>query len=206
MTAVRPAFEGIEQGEADDGEDGGDLTSAGDAQARVHGAEDDREDDRKGEDSNSFGEGAQDQKRSGGEAADPFAEAAAHEFVSGEDLAAEIEGQEDGGDDDAGEQVAENQLEEAEVAGEGKRRGADDSERAGLGRDDREGDRPPGSRIAAEEIIAEAALALPEARSKPCDAGKVGGDHRPIDGVHERTEDSTDSFRGHPSLPRMLHC
>ena len=106
-------FEGVKEREQDDQHDGGDFA----------GAEHDGDHQGDGEDAYTFGQGARDQEDGGGELADVFAEAAAHQFVGGEHFAAEILGQKHHRNDNAGEQVAEHDLQEAEVAAEGQSAG-----------------------------------------------------------------------------------
>ena len=139
------AFEGVEKRQADDQDDGGDLA----------GAEHDGDHQRDGEDPHTFGERARHQEDGGRQLADALAEAPPHQFVGGEHLAAEIMRQQQYGDHDAGEQVAEDHLEEAQVAGEGEGGGADDGQGAGFGGDDGEADGPPGGRAAAQEVVAQ---------------------------------------------------
>ena len=55
-------------------------------------------------------------------------------------------------DDDAAQHVAEDDLQKAEVAGEGEAGHADDGERAGFRGDDGERDGPPGHGAVGEEV------------------------------------------------------
>ena len=76
-------------------------------------------------------------------------------MVGGQHFAAEVTREEEQRDDDAAEHVAEHDLQEAEVAGEGYAGDGDDGERRGLGGDDGEGDRPPGNGVVGEEVALE---------------------------------------------------
>jgi hypothetical protein len=79
------ALESVEEGQTHDHGDGDDLA----------GAQDDRNNDGDREHTNSLGQGSQQQKRSGREPADPFAKAAAHQFIGGVHFAPEIMWQEE---------------------------------------------------------------------------------------------------------------
>ena len=139
------ALEGVEQRERGDDGDG----------EHVAGADGDADDDGDGEDADAFGCGAGEQKEAGGDFVERVAEAAVDELVGGEHLALEVVGQEESGDDDAAEHVADDDLEEAEVAGEGEAGRADDGERGGFGGDDGERDGPPGDGAVGQEVAAE---------------------------------------------------
>ena len=136
------AFEGVEQGEGGDDGDGEDVA----------GADGDADDDGDGEDADAFGGGAGEEEEAGGDFVERGAEAAVDELVGGEHLAVEVARQEEGGDDDAAEHVAEDDLQEAEVAGEGDAGDADDGEGGGFGGDDGERDGPPGNGVVGEEV------------------------------------------------------
>src|ERR1035438_9478208 len=170
------AFEGIEEGENHDHHNRSDLA----------GAEHDGDDDGDGEDADAFGESAGDQENGGGELADAFAEAAAHELVGSEHFAAEILGKEQDGDHDAGQQVAEDHLEEAEVAVEGEGGGADDGQGAGFGGDYGKADGPPRGGAPAQEIVAEALLAGAKTGAEPGDGGQVGENDGQVETVHAK--------------------
>ena len=74
------------------------------------------DDDRNGEHTHAFGQGAQHRECPGGQLADALAEAAPHQLIGGEHFAAEILRQKQNGNDDAGQQVAEHQLQKLEIA------------------------------------------------------------------------------------------
>ena len=120
-------------------------------------ADGDADDDADGEDAHTFGSGAREKEESGGDLVQSGAEALVDELVGGEHLALKVVGQEDQRDDDAAEHVADDDLQEAEVAGERDAGDADDGEGAGLGRDDGERDGPPGDRLVGEEVAAQRA-------------------------------------------------
>ncbi len=185
------AFEGVEQRHGYDEDDGDDLA----------GAEDDRDDDGNGEHAHAFGQRPGDQKRESGEAGQALAEAAADELVGGEHLAAEIMGQEKERDDDAGQQVSDDDLQKAEIAL--KRQGgcANNGKGAGFRRDDGEGDGPPGSCPAAQEVILERFLAAPEAGAEERDSYQVEGHDGQIQETHEIGDSSTSS-----GMPMVQPC
>src|SRR5204863_2580363 len=108
------------------------------------GAQINRDDQVDVEQAYALGEGAGHQEYRSGKFAYVFAEAAPHQFIGGEHLAAEVLRKKEYGDHDARQQVAENDLEEAEVAAVGQGRRADDGQGAGFRRYDRQGDGPPG--------------------------------------------------------------
>ena len=141
------AFEGVDQRKRGDDGDGEDI-------ARTDG---DGDDDGDGEDANAFGGGPGDEEEERGGLVEGGAEAAVDELVGGEELALEVFGKKEKGDDDAANHVAHDQLEEAEVAGEGEAGDGDDGEGTGFGGDDGEGDGPPGDGAVGEEVLAEGA-------------------------------------------------
>jgi hypothetical protein len=138
------ALEGVEQSEGGDDADGEDVS----------GADGDAYDDADGEDAYAFGCGAGEKEEAGGDFVQAASEAPVNELVGGEHLALEVAGQKERGDYDASEHVADDDLEEAEVAGEGHAGDADDGEGAGFGRDDGERDGPPGDGLVGEEVAA----------------------------------------------------
>ena len=81
---------------------------------------------------------------------------------------------------DAGDDVADDHLDEHEVAAIGQARHADDGERAGLSRDDGEADAPPWDVFAAEEIIARGALVFAKPDAERDDAQQVEDDDQPV--------------------------
>jgi len=167
-------FERVEEGQDEDQQDGG----------HDAGVEDDGDDDGDGKNAHALGESAGDEKDAGGNPAHARAEAALHQFIGGEHLAAKVLGQKNQRDNDARQQVAEHHLQEDEAAGIGERRRADDREGACFGRDDGERNGPPGSGPAAEEVIFQGSAGFGEARPKPRDGGEIGGNNREIDVAH----------------------
>ncbi len=136
------AFEGVEQSEGGDDADG----------EHVAGADGDGDDDGDGEDADAFSGGAGDEEEAGGGFMKRAAEAPVDELVGGEHLALKVAREKEHGDDDTSDHVADDDLQEAEVAGEGYSGDADDGERAGLGGDDGERDGPPGHAAVGEEV------------------------------------------------------
>ena len=98
------------------------------------------------------------EEEAGGDFVQRGAEAAVDELVGGEHLALEVARQEERCDDDAAEHVADDDLEEAEVAGEGHAGDGDDGEGDGFGGDDGERDGPPGDGVVGEEVALERAV------------------------------------------------
>jgi hypothetical protein len=97
----------------------------------------------------------------------------------------EIFRQEEHGDHDAAEHVADDDLQESEVAGEGEAGGSDDGQCRSFGGDDRERDRPPrngtvGKEVAAERFVA-CRAAFGEAQSEECDGDEVKADDAEIE-------------------------
>jgi len=82
--------------------------------------------------------------------------------------------------------LAEDELEEAEVAGEGDAWDGDDGERAGLGRDDGEHDGPPGHGAVGEEVLAERGFGsalLAELQAEARDGDEIDDDQAEVKGV-----------------------
>src|ERR1035437_8369122 len=174
------AFKGVEEGEQHDADDGSDFT----------GAQHNRGHQRYGEHADAFGESARHQEYGSGEFADAFAEAAAHQFVCGEHFAAEVLRQKKYRDHDARQQVAEDDLEESQIAAESQLGGADDIKGAVLSRYDRKGDGPPGRRSPAQEIVLQVLLAAAETGAEDRDRDQVDENNRQIEMVHERESTS----------------
>ena len=94
------------------------------------------------------------------------AEGVGEELVGRVDLALEVVRDEDDGQEDAGDDVADDHLEEGDVAAVGHGRHADDGQGAGLGGDDGQADAPPGDVLAAEEVIAGVVLVFAEPQAE----------------------------------------
>ena len=169
------AFKGVEQRERGDDGDG----------EHVSGADGDADDDGDGEDADAFGRGAGEQEEAGGDFVERAAEAAVDELIGGEHFAVEVSRQEEQGDDDAAAHVAEDDLQEAEVAGEGEAGRADDGEGGGFGGDDGERDGPPGNGAVGEEVAAEGfvagSAASGEAQAEEGDGDEVKSDDAEIE-------------------------
>ena len=101
-------------------------------------------------------------------------------------------GHEDDGQEDAGDDVADNHLEERDVAAVGHRRHADDGQCAGLCGDDGQADAPPRNVLAAEEVVAGVVLVLPKPQPEPNDAEHIDQDDSPI----TRTEVAVHANKG----------
>ena len=81
------------------------------------------------------------------------------------------------------EQIAEDDLQEAQIGIEGKPRDADDGERAGFGGDDGKRNRPPGNVAVGQEVIAQGALRFAEAQPEDRDRRQIERDDRQVDRV-----------------------
>ncbi len=173
------ALEGVEEGEEGDDGDG----------EGVVGADGDADDDGDGEDADAFGSGSGEEEEAGGDFVEGRAEAAVDELVGGEHLAVEVFGEKEDGDDDAAEHVADDDLEEAEVSGEGYAGDGDDGEGGGFGGDDGEGDGPPGDGVVGEEVGLEGPVggsgggSFAEAEAEEGDADEVDEDEREVEGA-----------------------
>ena len=107
------------------------------------------------------------------------------QLIGGEDLPAEIGRQEDGGDHDPPEDVAESQLQEREIAPVGHAGDAQEGRRAGLGRDDRDHDRPGGDVALAQEISLQPLRSRAQPGPEQGATGDVDRDHGQVDRVHD---------------------
>src|SRR5262249_10222187 len=139
------AFEGIEQRQGRDDGDREDVTSA----------DRDGDHDGDGEDAYAFCSSAGNEEEAGGCFMKHSAQALIDELVGGWQPTLEVAGQEECGHHDTADHVADDDLKKTEVAGEGDARDADDGERAGLGRDDGEGDGPPGDAAVGKKVALE---------------------------------------------------
>src|SRR5712692_1448861 len=113
------AFEGVEDGEGDDEDDGQLFRSA----------EDDADDQSDGGNADAFGDGARDEKCGGGDGAHSFAKTFFDQRVGGQEFAAKITGKKQHDNEDAADEVAEDQLEKGEISAVGNGGRADDGER-----------------------------------------------------------------------------
>ena len=137
-----------------------------------------------GENPYALGQGARHQENQRGQFAHALAEPAPHQLVRREHLAAEVVRQQQHGNHDAGQQVAEDDLQESQVAGEGQGRRAHDGQGAGFGGDDGKADGPPGGGSATQEVVAQALSPAAEARAEPGDGHQVEQDHPEIEVAH----------------------
>ena len=144
------------------------------------------------------GSGEQEDSRRGG--AHGPSEALLKDLVRGEDLAAEVRGQEEERNDEAADYVAEDELQEREVSGVGRAGRTDESERARLGRDDAGGDGPPGHALPPEEVAADAAaVTSSEPRAEGRDRDDVGEENEDgREGELQATENMSDERLGAP--------
>ncbi len=144
------AFESVKNGERDDDDDGEVLGRT----------ENDADDERDGGYANTLRNGARNEKRAGGDGAHFFAKAFFDERVGGEELSAEVAGEEKQNDENAAYQIPDDELNEGEISAVGDGGRADDGERGGFGGDDGERESPPGSGAAAEEVVERDGVAI----------------------------------------------
>ena len=116
----------------------------------------DADHNRDGEDPNTLRRSARQQEQPRGHFMQRRPEALIDELVGCQHVPAKVLRQKKHGDDDAPDHVAEDDLQEAHVSREGHAGNRDDRERAGLGRDNRERDGPPGDGVVGEEVGLEA--------------------------------------------------
>ena len=132
-------------------------------------------------------------KRRGSDFVQRSAEAAVDELVGGEHLAGEVARQEERCHDNAAEHVADNDLEEAEVAREGDAGDGDDREGRGLGGDYRKRDGPPRDGVVGEKVALERAIRcggsarFAKAKAEERDADEVDDD-REVEGMQAGRE------------------
>ena len=88
--------------------------------------------------------------------------------------------QENKADDHATHDVSHHDLQKGQVSVVSQPRNADDGQCAGLGRNDRERNRPPRNIAPGEKIVAQRALLLAEAQPKQRDPRQVQPDDREI--------------------------
>ena len=136
------ALEGIKQREGGDDADGD----------NVAGADGNGNNDGHSEHADTFRRGTGEQEKTGGDFVQKRTETAVDELIGREHIPGEIAGQKQSGDHDAPEEVAEHDLQEAEVARKGNAGNGDDGKRGGFGGDDGKGNGPPGDRIAGKEV------------------------------------------------------
>ena len=113
-----------------------------------------------------FGRGPSQQKQSCSQRAQPSSEAPLNQFVRRVKIAAKVVRQQHEADDDAPHYVSHHDLKKREVRVVGEPGNADDGERAGLGRDDRERNRPPRNIASRQKIVAQRPLLLAESAAQ----------------------------------------
>ena len=105
------------------------------------------------------------------------AEAALEQLVRGVDLAAEVGGDEEGGDQEPPDDVADHELQERPVAAVGRAGRADEGERARLGGHDAGGDGPPRHAARGQEVVAHGLAAAAQPGAEGGDGHHVGHQH-----------------------------
>ena len=161
------AFEGVENGEGDDEDDGQFLRSA----------ENDADDQSNGGNADALGNGARDEKCGGGDGAHSFAKTFFDQGVGGEKFATKVTGKKQHDNEDAADEVAEDQLEKGEISAVGDCGRADDGERGSFRGDDGEREGPPGGRPPAKKIIARILLSAAEANAKGRHTEQIADDN-----------------------------
>jgi len=111
------------------------------------------------------------------------AEGVGKQLVGGVNLAFEIVRHQHDGQDDAGDDVADDHLDEGDVAAVGHRRDADNRQRAGFGGHDGHANAPPGHVLAAEKIVARVVLVFAKPQSQRNDAEQIDENNDPVAGV-----------------------
>lgn len=133
------------------------------------------QDERGGEDAYAFADGAHTKEEGCREVLGLGAESSFEQFVSRQEIAAKVSGDEEQTDDEARDDIAEDDLQVAEVTArrESYRWNTDERDRASLGRNDGKTDDDPRSILIAEEIIFDGALRTPEERAEDRDAHEI---------------------------------
>ncbi len=149
---------------------------------------DDRDHERRGEQANAVGERPRDEKDDRGDVLHRRAEPALQQLVGRVELAAEVRGNEEDAHQQPSGDVADGDLEKGHVSRVRAGGDADEAERAGLGRDDGEADRPPGHRPSRQEVVAGGFLEAREPGSEGDDREQVGGDDRIVEPVEDHAE------------------
>ena len=188
LDGVRPdhrldaADVGVEQREQHEEQDGAEDGVAG-AEAEQFVSEDEFDRDAGDIDAHAGGQSFADEEEPAGGLARGGAEGVGEQLVRGIDFAFEIVGHEDDGQKDAGNDVADDHLEEGDVAAVGHGGDTDDGQGAGLGGDDGQANPPPGDALAAEKVVAGIALVLPKPHPKADDAKDIEQNDDPITGT-----------------------
>jgi hypothetical protein len=187
------SFEGVDESEErDDGDREGGVGADGDAY-----------NDGDGEDADAFRGRSGEKEETRGDLVERKPEAPVDKLVGRKHRALEVFGQEDKRDDDASDHVTEDDLKEAEVAGESYAGNGDDGEDRGFGGDNGEGYGPPGNGIVGEEVILEGLFrfavgaggyGFAEAKPEEGDAEQIGNDECEIEGVEARRPRRHDQY------------
>ena len=143
----------------------------------LSGAQSRLDDQRDRGDAHAFRESARDEKCGSRGRLYFCAKPSFHQLVRRIIFSAEVVGQKHQDDHHASHQVSEHQLQEREVSRKGQRRSANNGERGCFGRDDGKRQGPPGRRAAAQEIIADCALAPAKCDTEQSYADQVDGNN-----------------------------
>src|SRR5664279_4864976 len=116
----------------------------------------------------------------GGGLAGARAERIGEKLIGRVDLALEIVRDEDDGQNNAGNDIANDHLEEYDVAAVSHGRHPDDGQGAGFGGDDGQADAPPGDVLAAEKVVAGIVLVFAKPHPEADNPKHIEQDDRPI--------------------------
>ena len=102
------------------------------------------------------------------------------ELIGGEEIAAKVVRQQYETDDESSHDVSQDDLQKREIGVVRQPRNADDSQRAGLGGNDGQRNRPPGNVTSRQEVVAQRALAFAEAHAEQGDPDQIDGNDREV--------------------------
>src|SRR5580704_2656420 len=136
--------------------------------------------DRHGEDAHALRRSTQEEKKEGRQRMQVRPEALADDLICGKQFAAKVAGKKENTHDNPSQKVAENDLEKSPVAGICETRHADDGESAGLRRDDRKRNRPPGNPLVREKVCSQRAIAVTEMQAEECYGQKVTSNEQQV--------------------------
>jgi len=186
------AFEGVEDGERDDNQNGETLGSA----------EDHADHKRDGGNAHTFGYSAGNEKGTRSDGAHLFPEALFDERIGSEKCTTKVAREQKQYDKNAADDVSDDQLEESHVARISDSGSADDGERGSFRRDDGECQSPPGCGAAAEKVLKadgnavgfdSIALAAAEMHAQSRDNEQIKDDDGEIERMNEHLRDETEA-------------
>src|SRR5882757_2372011 len=116
-------------------------------------------------------------------------------MVSGIKVAAKILWQENKTNDDASDYVSHDHLQEGKVGIVGEARNADDGQRTGFCRDNRQCDCPPRNVAVGEKIVAHRPLPFAKAQPEQRDPRQIDGNNDEVDRTQSQTHPSVETRR-----------